>query len=210
MSIDYDWFRHRASQMYFATVGFAPRAGRWGKAAGQDTDLLRHRSDQDAAGRAGEVHGARWCSRAYLAEERSDEVSYPRFLGGLIIVGVAGGLIIIQPDLGTGSVIVAMAMGVLLVAGREGALHPGVHVPVAGHRARGLRRQAGQRLPAQAGAGAVRREQPGPRTGVVPGDAGDAGTRHRRAVRQGLAEGAAHEQRRHPRAVGRLPVRRGR
>jgi rod shape determining protein RodA len=56
---------------------------------------------------------------SYLAEERSDEVSYPRFLGGLIIVGVAGGLIIIQPDLGTGSVIVSMAMGVLLVAGAK-------------------------------------------------------------------------------------------
>jgi rod shape determining protein RodA len=56
---------------------------------------------------------------SYLAEERSDEVSYPRFLGGLIIVGVAGGLIIIQPDLGTGSVIISMAMGVLLVAGAK-------------------------------------------------------------------------------------------
>ena len=46
-------------------------------------------------------------------------MSYPRFLGGLIIVGVAGGLIIIQPDLGTGSVIISMAMGVLLVAGAK-------------------------------------------------------------------------------------------
>jgi rod shape determining protein RodA len=54
---------------------------------------------------------------AYLAEERSDEVSYPRFLGGLIMVGVPSALIIVQPDLGSSSVLVAMAMGVMLVAG---------------------------------------------------------------------------------------------
>ena len=56
---------------------------------------------------------------SYLAEERSDEVSYPRFLGGLVMVGVPVGLIIIQPDLGSASVLVAMAMGVLLVAGAK-------------------------------------------------------------------------------------------
>jgi rod shape determining protein RodA len=56
---------------------------------------------------------------AYLAEERSDTVSYPRFLGGLIIVGVPVALIIVQPDLGSASVLVAMAMGVLLIAGAK-------------------------------------------------------------------------------------------
>jgi rod shape determining protein RodA len=56
---------------------------------------------------------------AYLADERSDEVSYPRFLGGLIMVGVPSALIIIQPDLGSSTVLVAMAMGVLLVAGAK-------------------------------------------------------------------------------------------
>jgi rod shape determining protein RodA len=54
---------------------------------------------------------------AYLAEDRSDEVSYPRFLGGLVMVGVPSALIIVQPDLGSSSVLVAMAMGVMLVAG---------------------------------------------------------------------------------------------
>lgn len=56
---------------------------------------------------------------AYLAEERSDEVSYPRFLGGLVMVGVPTALIIVQPDLGSASVMVAMAMGVMLVAGAK-------------------------------------------------------------------------------------------
>jgi rod shape determining protein RodA len=56
---------------------------------------------------------------AYLSEDRSDEVSYPRFLGGLIMVGVPSALIIVQPDLGTSTVLAAMAMGVLLVAGAK-------------------------------------------------------------------------------------------
>ena len=56
---------------------------------------------------------------AYLAEERSDEVSYPRFLGGLILVGTPATLIILQPDLGSASVIISIAMGVLLVAGAK-------------------------------------------------------------------------------------------
>lgn len=55
----------------------------------------------------------------YLAQERSDEVSYPRFLGGLMIVGVPAVLIVLQPDLGSASVIISMAMGVLLVAGAK-------------------------------------------------------------------------------------------
>lgn len=55
----------------------------------------------------------------FLAEERSDEVSYPRFLGGLIIVGLPAVLVILQPDLGSASVIVSIAMGVLLVAGAK-------------------------------------------------------------------------------------------
>jgi rod shape determining protein RodA len=46
-------------------------------------------------------------------------VSYARFLGGLIIVGVPSVLVIIQPDLGSASVIVSIAMGVLLVAGAK-------------------------------------------------------------------------------------------
>jgi rod shape determining protein RodA len=56
---------------------------------------------------------------SYLAEERSDEVSYPRFLGGLILVGTPATLVILQPDLGSASVIITIAMGVLLVAGAK-------------------------------------------------------------------------------------------
>ena len=54
---------------------------------------------------------------AYLAEERTEEVSYPRFLGGLVLVGFPTVLVIVQPDLGSASVLVALVMGTLLVAG---------------------------------------------------------------------------------------------
>ncbi len=56
---------------------------------------------------------------AYLGdEERNAEgLTYARFVGGLLYIGVPTALIIVQPDLGSASVIIAMAMGVLLVAG---------------------------------------------------------------------------------------------
>ncbi|MCU1504328.1 MAG: rodA [Ilumatobacteraceae bacterium] len=56
---------------------------------------------------------------AYLGdEERNDDgLPYARFVGGLVYIGVPVALIIVQPDLGSASVLIAMAMGVLLVAG---------------------------------------------------------------------------------------------
>ncbi len=53
----------------------------------------------------------------YLAEERSGELSYARFVNGLMLVGVPLGLVLLQPDFGTASVFIALAMGILLVAG---------------------------------------------------------------------------------------------
>jgi rod shape determining protein RodA len=53
----------------------------------------------------------------YLAETRSEEVTYSRFIGGLVIVGVPTVLVVLQPDLGSASVLVSLAMGVLLIAG---------------------------------------------------------------------------------------------
>lgn len=56
---------------------------------------------------------------AYLAEDRSEELAYHRFIVGLFIVGVPITLIILQPDLGGTSVLVAMVMGAMLVAGAK-------------------------------------------------------------------------------------------
>ena len=55
----------------------------------------------------------------YLAEDRSDELPYHRFIVGLMLVGVPVALIIVQPDLGSASVLVVMAMGIMLVAGAK-------------------------------------------------------------------------------------------
>jgi rod shape determining protein RodA len=56
---------------------------------------------------------------SYLAEDRSDELQYHRFIVGLMIVGAPTALIIIQPDLGSASVLIAMVMGIMLVAGAK-------------------------------------------------------------------------------------------
>ncbi|MFM9226358.1 MAG: FtsW/RodA/SpoVE family cell cycle protein, partial [Actinomycetota bacterium] len=55
----------------------------------------------------------------YLARGDTEEVSYEMFIRSLFIVGVPVVLIAIEPDLGSASVVVAMAMGVLLVAGAK-------------------------------------------------------------------------------------------
>jgi len=54
---------------------------------------------------------------AFLSEDTADSVSYERFVGGLWLGGIPTALIILQPDLGTSSVLVALMMGLLLVAG---------------------------------------------------------------------------------------------
>ena len=53
----------------------------------------------------------------YLSRGDNDVVTYERFIQSLFIVGVPVVLIGVEPDLGSASVVVAMAMGVLLVAG---------------------------------------------------------------------------------------------
>jgi len=56
---------------------------------------------------------------SFLSEDNSDTVSYQRFVGGLWIGGIPTVLIILQPDLGSSSVLVALLMGVILVAGAK-------------------------------------------------------------------------------------------
>lgn len=55
----------------------------------------------------------------FLAEDDGTTVRYERFIQSLFIVGVPVALVAIQPDLGSASVFVACAMGVLLVAGAD-------------------------------------------------------------------------------------------
>jgi rod shape determining protein RodA len=118
MSFDYQWWKERARFLYGLTLVLLALLLLLGVARGQSliTFELGPFNFQPA-------EMAKFTTllmlAAYLAEERSDEVSYARFLGGLMIVGAPSVLVIVQPDLGGGSVLVAMAMGVLLVAGAK-------------------------------------------------------------------------------------------
>jgi rod shape determining protein RodA len=118
MIVDYDWFRHRSRQLYVATLALLVMLVASGRLTGSDKisfDLGPIRFQPAEFSKLTVLVAL----AAYLADERSDEVSYPRFLGGLLIVGFAGVAVIVQPDIGTASVLVAMAMGVLLVAGAK-------------------------------------------------------------------------------------------
>jgi rod shape determining protein RodA len=56
----------------------------------------------------------------FLANERgAGQLSFPRFVTALGLVAVPAGLVLVQPDLGTASALVVIAMAVLLVAGAQ-------------------------------------------------------------------------------------------
>jgi rod shape determining protein RodA len=118
MSIDYEALRERARFLYGVTIMMLVLVNIAGTVSGGarlsfDLGPLKLQPAEFAKATV------LLALAAYLAEDRSDEVSYPRFLGGLIMVGVPSALIIVQPDLGTSTVLAAMAMGVLLVAGAK-------------------------------------------------------------------------------------------
>jgi rod shape determining protein RodA len=118
MSADYEFWKDRARSLYIITIVSLVFLVLLGVASGED----RISFDLGVIN-VQPAELAKFTTllmlAAFLAEERSDEVSYARFLGGLIIVGVPSVLVIIQPDLGSASVIVSIAMGVLLVAGAK-------------------------------------------------------------------------------------------
>jgi rod shape determining protein RodA len=118
MSVDYEWLKDRARFFYGFTLVLLTLLFLIGQVSGQDriTFELGPVNFQPA-------EMAKFTTllvlAAYLADERSDEVSYPRFLGGLLLVGAPVVLVMLQPDLGSASVLISMAMGVLLVAGAK-------------------------------------------------------------------------------------------
>jgi rod shape determining protein RodA len=52
----------------------------------------------------------------FLGADRTTTLPFPRFLTALLITAIPTGLVLLQPDLGTASVLVVITMGVLLVA----------------------------------------------------------------------------------------------
>jgi rod shape determining protein RodA len=55
---------------------------------------------------------------SFLANDRlGPVVPFPRFVGALALLALPAGLVLLQPDLGSASVLVAITMGILLIAG---------------------------------------------------------------------------------------------
>lgn len=118
MSIDYEWLKDRARFLYGLTLMFLVLVIMAGAVSGGarlsfDVGPLKLQPAEFAK------FTVLLTLAAYLAEDRSDELPYHRFIVGLTIMGVPTMLVIIQPDLGTASVLIAMGMGVLLVAGAK-------------------------------------------------------------------------------------------
>jgi rod shape determining protein RodA len=118
MAVDYDWLRSHARGLYVLTLGALGAVIVVSQASG-DTVLAFSLGPIQIQPAELTKFTVLLALCAYLAQERSNEVSYPRFLGGLLIVGLPAVMLIVQPDLGSASVLVAMAMGVLLVAGAK-------------------------------------------------------------------------------------------
>jgi rod shape determining protein RodA len=118
MSVDYEFWKDRARTLYIVTAVSLVFLFLLGVASG--TDRISYDLGPINVQPAELAKFTTLLMLAtFLAEERSEEVSYARFLGGLIIVGLPAVLVILQPDLGSASVIVSIAMGVLLVAGAK-------------------------------------------------------------------------------------------
>ncbi|MDX2378471.1 MAG: FtsW/RodA/SpoVE family cell cycle protein [Acidimicrobiia bacterium] len=118
MMVDYEWWKERAAFLYGLTIVVLLLLFLLGIASGEDRisfDLGPFNVQPAELAKFTTL----LMLATYLSEERSDEVSYARFLGGLMIVGFPAVLVIVQPDLGSASVIVSIAMGVLLVAGAK-------------------------------------------------------------------------------------------
>ncbi len=122
MAVDYDYWRERAFGLYIATVVLlvavwflGPLTSARGLRLSIDLGPINVQPAEFAKVTVLLALGA------YLADDRHDGmregIAYAKFVGGLILIGIPTSLVIIQPDLGSASVIVAMAMGVLLVAG---------------------------------------------------------------------------------------------
>jgi rod shape determining protein RodA len=118
MSFDYDWWKDRARFLYGATLISLILLQLLSRASGRDLITFElgpvNIQPQEFA-----KLSVLLALAAYLAEERSDQISYPRFLGGLVVVGLPAVLVLILPDLGGAAMLTVLAMGVLLVAGAK-------------------------------------------------------------------------------------------
>jgi rod shape determining protein RodA len=120
MALDYQWLRDRARVIYAATIVVLVGI----LVVGIATDTRPLLAVEIGPIQIQPAEFAKFTVLiglcAYLTDDRkNEEVDYARFLGSLMMVGLPALLIMAQPDLGSGTVLVAMAMGVLLVAGAK-------------------------------------------------------------------------------------------
>ena len=118
MTVDYEWFKERAGLLYAATLALLVLILLLGIASGDDVISFDFGPFNLQPAEVAKFT-ALLAICAYLSESRSDEVTYAQFLTGLMLVGAPAVLIILQPDLGSASVITTIAMGVMLVAGAK-------------------------------------------------------------------------------------------
>jgi len=118
MSIDYQFWKERARVLYGVTIIALVLLKLMSQASGRDLITFElgpiNVQPQEFAKVTVLIALA-----AYLSQERSEELSYPRFLGGLMVVGAPALLTLIQPDMGSASMLAVLAMGVMLVAGAK-------------------------------------------------------------------------------------------
>ena len=118
MSVDYERWREKARFLYGITIISLVLLKLMSQAAGRDLITFElgpvNVQPQEFAKLTVLIALA-----AYLSEERSDQLSYPRFLGGLMVVGAPALLTLVQPDMGSASMLAVLAMGVMLVAGAK-------------------------------------------------------------------------------------------
>jgi rod shape determining protein RodA len=118
MSFDYDWWKERARFLYGASLIMLVLLQLLSRASGRDLITFELGPINIQPQEFAKISVLLALS-AYLAEERSDEISYPRFLGGLVLVGFPAVLVLLLPDLGGAAMLTVLAMGVLLVAGAK-------------------------------------------------------------------------------------------
>lgn len=118
MSLDYEWLKEHWRALYFATLTALALLLILGRLQG--TDMISFDAGPI------NIQPAEFAKftvllavAAFLAADEDDELSYPKFISALILVGVPTVMVVAQPDLGGGTVLLAGVMGVLLIAGAK-------------------------------------------------------------------------------------------
>jgi rod shape determining protein RodA len=121
MSFDYDWWKDRSRFLYGVTIMLLTLITLMNLLHVQGNETIL--SFDVGPLKLQPAEFAKFTTlltvAAYLGDDRSEELPYHRFIIGLMLVGAPAALIIIQPDLGTASVLITMAMGIMLVAGAK-------------------------------------------------------------------------------------------